>query len=77
MGPPSCYGSPCCFGSGLQLIFIIGSGVSHLTLDSRLWSGEVAGRSSTVIPWSANRLLIVWAQWAGAKSCRKRKLVSP
>ncbi len=27
------YGSPGCFDSGLQLICIVGSGVSHLSLD--------------------------------------------
>jgi len=28
-----CNGSPGCFDSGLQVIYILGSGVSHLPLD--------------------------------------------
>ncbi len=32
-------------------------------------SGEFAGQSSTVTPWSLNQLLVPLAVWAGAKSC--------
>ncbi len=55
-----CNGSPCCFDSGLQVICIVGSGVSHLPLDKTprysmgFRSGEFAGQSSTVTPWSLN-----------------------
>ncbi len=34
-------------------------------------SGEFAGQSSTVTPWSLNQLLVPLAVWAGAKSCLK------
>ncbi len=34
-------------------------------------SGEFAGLSSTVTPWSLNQLLVPLAVWAGAKSCWK------
>ncbi len=77
------YGSPGCFNSGLQIICIVGSGVSHLPLDNihrfstGFRSGEFAGQSSTVIPWSLNQLLITLAVWAGAKSCWKMKSASP
>ncbi len=36
-------------------------------------SGEFAGQSSTVTPWSLNQLLVPLAVWAGAKSCWKMK----
>ncbi len=36
-------------------------------------SGEFAGQSSTVTPWSFNQLLVFLALWAGAKSCWKMK----
>ncbi len=57
------YGSPGFFDSGLQLICIVGSGVSHLPLDNNRFSmgfrsGEFAGQSSTVTPWSLNQLLV-------------------
>ncbi len=32
-------------------------------------SGEFAGQSSTVTPWSLNQLLVHLAVWAGADSC--------
>ncbi len=32
-------------------------------------SGEFAGQSSTQTPWSFNQLLVLLAEWAGAKSC--------
>ncbi len=38
-----------------------------LTIQVR--SGEFAGQSSTVTPWSLNQLLVLLAVWAGAKSC--------
>ncbi len=40
-------------------------------------SGEFAGQSSTVTPWSLNQLLEPLAVWAGAKSCWKMKSASP
>ncbi len=40
-------------------------------------SGEFAGQSSTVTPWSLNQLLVPLAVWAGAKSCWKIKSASP
>ncbi len=40
-------------------------------------SGEFAGQSSTVTPWSLNQLLVSLAVWAGAKSCWKMKSASP
>ncbi len=42
-----------------------------------LRSGEFAGQSSTVTPWSLNQLLVPLAVWAGAKSCWKMKSASP
>lgn len=70
----SCYGSPCCFGRGLQLICIVLSLIFLLTPHRFLVgfrSGKLAGQSNTVIPWSANQLWVVLALWAGAKSCWK------
>ncbi len=40
-------------------------------------SGEFAGQSNTVTPWSLNKLLVPLAVWAGAKSCWKMKSASP
>ncbi len=40
-------------------------------------SGEFAGQSSTVTPWSLNQLLVPLAVCAGARSCWKIKLASP
>ncbi len=54
------------FDSGLQLICIVGSGVSHLPLDNThrfsmgFRSGEFAGQSSTVTPWSIEPALVPW-----------------
>ncbi len=39
-------------------------------------SGEFAGQSSTPTPWSFNRLLVLLAVWAGAKSGWKMKSAS-
>ncbi len=39
-------------------------------------SGEFAGQSGTVTPWSFNQLLVLLAVWAGAKSCWKMKSAS-
>ncbi len=77
-----CNGSPGCFDSSLQVICIVGSGVSHLPLDSNRFyigfrSGEFAGQSSTVTPWSLNQILVPLAVWADAKSCWKIKSASP
>ncbi len=77
------YGSPGCCDSGLQVICIVGSGVSHLPLtiphrfSMGFRSGEFAVQSSTVKPWSLNQLLVPLAVWAGAKSCWKMKSASP
>ncbi len=40
-------------------------------------SGDFAGQSSTVTPWSLSQLLVFLAVWADAKSCWKMKSVSP
>ncbi len=77
------YGSPGFFDSGLQVICIVASGVSHRPLEIAhrfsmgFRSGEFAGQSSTVTPWSLNQLLVPLAVWAGAKSCWKMKSASP
>ncbi len=73
------YGSPGFFDSGLQLICIFWSIVSHFPLDRfsmGFRSGEFAGQSSTVTPWSFYQLLMLLAVWAGAKSCWKMKSAS-
>ncbi len=79
-----CNGSAGYFDSSLQVICIVGSGVSHLPLDNTRYrfstgfrSGEFAGQPSTVTPWSLNQLLVPLAVWAGAKSCWKIKTASP
>ncbi len=54
------YGNPGFFDSGLQLICIFWSLVSHFPLDRfsmGFRSGEFAGQSSTPTPWSFNQLL--------------------
>ncbi len=75
-----CYGSPGLFDSGLQLICMFWSLVSHFPLDNRFSMGfrpgEFAGLSSTSTPWSFNQLLVLLAVWAGAKSCWKMKSAS-
>ena len=48
----------------LFLIFLLK--ISH-RFSVRFRSGELAGKSSTVISWSANHLEVVLAVWAGAK----------
>ncbi len=40
-------------------------------------SGEFAGQSSTVTPWSLNQLMVPLAVWASVKSCWKMKSASP
>ncbi len=75
-----CIESPGCFDSGLQVICIVGSGVSHLPLDRfsmGFRSGEFAGQSSTVTPWSLNQILVPLAVWEGAKFSWKMKSASP
>ncbi len=78
-----CNRSPGCFDSGVQVICIVGlvSLIFLLTIHHRfsmgLRSGEFAGQSSTVTPWSLNQLLVLLAVWAGAKSCWKMKSASP
>ncbi len=76
-----CWGGmegPGFFDSGLQLICIFWSLVSHFPLDNTplsmgFRSGEFAGQSSTPTPWSFNQLLVLLAVWADAKSCWKMK----
>ncbi len=76
------YERPGFFDSGLQLICIFGLLflIFLLTIPRRFSmgfrSGEFAGQSSTPTPWSFNQLLVVWAVWAGAKSCWKMKSAS-
>ncbi len=76
------YGSPGFFDSGLQLICIFWSLVSHFPLDNThrfsmgFRSGEFAGQSSSPTPWSFNQLLVLLAVWAGATSCWKMKSAS-
>ncbi len=73
------YGSPGFFDSGLQLICIFCSLVSHFLLTiphgffTGFRSGEFAGQSSTPTPWSFNKHLVLLAVWAGTKSCWKMK----
>ncbi len=61
----------------LQVICIVGSGVPHHRFSLGFRSGEFAGQSSTVTPWSLNQLLVPLAVWAGAKSYWKMKSASP
>ncbi len=68
----------CHFLSVVRFIVVgsVESGVSHLdSLGFR--SGEFAGQSSTVTPWSLNQLLVALAVCAGARSCWKIKSASP
>lgn len=69
-----CYGSSACFDSCLQLISIVGFGVSHLSLHNTphrfcmgIRSGQLTGQSGTVTPWSVNQLLVVLSLWTGTK----------
>ncbi len=58
----------------VSLIFLLT--IPHrFSMEFRL--GELAGQSSTVTPWSLNRLLVPLAVWTGAKSCWKMKSASP
>ncbi len=71
------YESPGFFDSGLQLICVFWSLVSHFPLDnthifSMFRSGEFAG-SQAHNTWSFNQLLVLLAVWAGVKSCWKMK----
>ncbi len=77
-GSPGCF-DIAAFGSfallGLvSLIFL--STIAHI-FSMAFRSGEFAGQSSTVTPWSLNQLLVPLAVWAGAKSCWKMKSASP
>ncbi len=58
----------------VSLIFL--STIAHI-FSMAFRSGEFAGQSSTVTPWSLNQLLVPLAVWAGAKSCWKMKSASP
>ncbi len=63
------YESPGFFDSGLQLICIFWSLVSHFPLDNAPYismgfrSGEFAGQSGTPTPWSFNQILVLSAAW--------------
>ncbi len=58
----------------VSLIFLLT--IPHrFSMEFRL--GELAGQSSTVTPWSLNRLLVPLSVWTGAKSCWKMKSASP
>ncbi len=63
------------FGSSALLCLV--SLIFLLTIPHRFSmgfrSGEFAGQSSTVIPWSLNQLSVPLAVWAGAKSYLKMK----
>ncbi len=78
-----CNGRPGCFDSGLQVICIVGSGVSHLPLDNTpdsLWSSGLVSLLANQVqltPWSLNQLLVHLAVWAGAEFCWKIKSASP
>ncbi len=78
-----CNGSPGCFDSGLQVICIVGSGVSHLLLDN---TPEILyGVQVRRVCWSikhSNTMVIelafgTFGSVAGAKSCWKMKSASP
>ncbi len=58
----------------VSLIFLLT--IAHI-FSMEFRSGEFAGQSSTVTPWSLNQLLVPLAVWAGAKSCWKMKSASP
>ncbi len=64
------YGNPGFFDSGLQLICIFWSLVSHFPL---VWWVCWPVKHTNTIPWSFNQLLVLLAVWAGAKSCWKMK----
>ncbi len=60
----------------LCLLFLL----FFLTIPHRLSmafsSGEFAGQSSSPTPWLFNQVLVLLAEWAGAKSCWKMKSAS-
>ncbi len=72
-----CNGSPGCFDSCLQFISIVGlvSLIFLFTIPHKFSmgfrSGEFAGQSSTVTPWSLNQLLVPLAVWAGTSPAGK------
>lgn len=62
-----CYRSPDYFDMSLQLVSVPASGVSHFFLltihhifSVGFRSSEFAGKSSTIIWWSFNQLLVLW-----------------
>ncbi len=69
------YGSPGFFDSGLQLICIVGSGVSHLPLDNTMGfrSGEIAGQSSWLqlhsTPCEALQSVWISFAWLYSQAC--------
>ncbi len=79
-GTAEVYGSPGFFDSGLQLICIFWSLVSHFpSLDSLWGSGLVSLLASQAHQHHGhltNLLLVLLAVWAGAKSCWKMKSAS-
>ncbi len=68
------YGSPGFFDSGLQLICIFWSLVSHFPLDNTPYILD--GVQVWWVCWSFNQLLVLLAVWAGATSCWKMKSAS-
>ncbi len=57
-----------------SLIFLL---TIHHRFSMGFRSGEFAGQSSTLIPWSLNQLLVPLAVWAGAKFSWKMNSASP
>ncbi len=75
------YGSPGFFDSGLQLIWICWSLVSHFPLDNSPYILDGVQVWWVCWPvkwpwWSFNQLLVLLAVWAGAKSYWKMKSAS-
>ncbi len=73
--------SPGCFAFKSSALLGLVSLIFLLTIPRRFSmefrSGEFAGQSSTVTPWSLNQLLVPLSVWTGAKSCWKMKSASP
>ncbi len=76
------YGSPGFFDSGLQLICIFWSLVSHFPLDNTPYSlygvqvCRVCWPVKHTNTWSFNQLLVLLAVWVGARSSWKMKSAS-
>ncbi len=71
------YGSPGFFDSGLQLICIFWSLVSHFPLDKEMYIDSLRGSGLvSLLASQAHQLLVLLAVWAGAKYCWKMKSAS-